>query len=381
MLNVLLPKLTIPATHCIFLADIHFGVRQNSEEWQNNHKDYFNNFFIPKLHEIKQSLPKTAKLIVFILGDIYDNRKAIDIGVSNIALDIMEDIRKICPVYMMTGNHDLSKKTNYGFNSLRAFAFRDNVYLISEPTEITFQITQKTEKTAIAIPYMGDFNEELKVLADHNKGTDYAFMHTEISAMQMDNGMSIISGVNPEAFSGKIYAGHIHNRQETKKVTYVGSPFQMSRGDIGNEKGLYLLDIKTGKSQFILNDYSSKFINIKIEDYVKMSIDERKAVMDNNYCFIIIDENMLNEFKKKLDIYNLKEGTTARSARPIIFRRHLVSESELDISTGHKESTIDELIVESINSIENITDEERKKLLEKNWEYFKHATSLMSNED
>lgn len=155
----------------------------------------------------------------------------------------------------------------------------------------------------------------------------------------------------------------------------------MSRGDIDNEKGLYLLDIKTGKSQFIPNDYSSKFINIKIEDYVKMSIDERKAIMDNNYCFIIIDENRLNEFKKKLDIYNLKEGTTARSARPIIFRRHLVSESELDISTGHKESTIDELIVESINSIENITDEERKKLLEKNWEYFKHATSLMSNED
>lgn len=160
----------------------------------------------------------------------------------------MEKVEKICPVYLITGNHDLSKKTNYGFNSLKAFSFMENVYLISEPTDITFQLTQKTEKTAVAIPYMGDFNEELKVLADHNKNTDYAFMHTEISAMQMDNGMSIISGVNPDAFSGKIYAGHIHKRQETKKVTYVGSPFQMSRGDIGNEKGLYLLDIKTGKS-------------------------------------------------------------------------------------------------------------------------------------
>lgn len=112
-----------------------------------------------------------------------------------------------------------------------------------------------------------------------------------------------------------------------------------------------------------------------------MSIDERKAVMDNNYCFIIIDENRLNEFKKKLDIYNLKEGTTARTARPIIFRKHHIPENELDISTGHKETTIDELIVESINNIENITEEERKKFLEKNLEYFKHAMSIMNNED
>lgn len=327
------------------------------------------------------SLPKTAKLVVFILGDLNDNRKATDIAVSNIEIDIIGEISQICPVYIMTGNHDLSKKTNNGYNSLKAFAFRDNITLISEPTDIMFIISEKTKKSGVMIPYLGDFNEELKVLADHSKDTDYAFMHTEISAMQMDNGMSIVSGVNPDAFSGRIFAGHIHKRQETKKVVYVGSPFQMTRGDIGNDKGLYVLNIRTGKTEFLLNNYSPKFLNIKIEDYVKMDLDSRKQLMDNNYCYIIIDENRLNEFKKKVDIYNLKEGTTARTARPIIFRRHQLPESELDISTGHKESTIEELIIESINSIENVSDEDRKKILEKNWEYFKNATSVLTHED
>jgi DNA repair exonuclease SbcCD nuclease subunit len=200
---------------------------------------------------------------VFVLGDIYDNRKAIDIGVSNIAIDIFDEIRQICPLYLMTGNHDLSKKTNNGNNSLRAFAFRDNVELISKPTDLLIY-EGKSDSTnplakVIAIPYLGDSSEELKVLADHNKGWDYAFMHTEITNMQMDNGMSIISGVNPDAFEGQIIAGHIHKRQETKKVVYVGNPFQMSRGDVSNDKGLYLLDLKKKKMTFIQNDYSPKF--------------------------------------------------------------------------------------------------------------------------
>jgi hypothetical protein len=103
--------------------------------------------------------------------------------------------------------------------------------------------------------------------------------------------------------------------------------------------------------------------------------------MNNNYNFIIIDDTRLNEFKKRIDIYNLKEGTTARSARPIINRSHQLLESELDISVGHQESTIDELIIESIKQLDNISDEDKQKLLSLNQEYFREATASLSHED
>ena len=112
---------------------------------------------------------------------------------------------------------------------------------------------------------MGSFNEETKYLLMYKDTADYAFMHTEISKMKMDNGMSITSGVNPDAFNGMIFAGHIHKRQETKKVIYVGSPFQMSRGDIGNQKGIYTVDFNTAEINFIPNDYSPIFQNIQID--------------------------------------------------------------------------------------------------------------------
>lgn len=318
-----------------------------------------------------------------ILGDIFDNRKAIDIAVSNLAIDILEEIRQICELVLMTGNHDLSKKTNNGYNSLRMFSLREDVAIINTPTEIIFghKTTDEIYKSGIAIPYMGDINEELKILTQYNKQMDYAFMHTEISAMQMDNGMSIVSGVNPDAFSGHIWAGHIHKRQESKKVTYVGNPFQMSRGDVNNDKGFYCINLKTGESTFYLNDYSPKFQNINIDYYVTLDINQRKALMDNNYNFIIIDEKKLNEYKKRLDIYNLKEGTTARMARPIINRSHKILESELDISAGKQESTIDELIVDTINNLEGVSDIDKKKLLDINWKYFKNASESLSNEN
>ena len=364
-------KLKISITHGIFLADIHFGVRQNSEEWIINHSEYFHNFFIPKLKEYINSLPENSKPGIFILGDINDNRKAIDINVSNSSIDIIDEIRKICPIFLLTGNHDLSKRTNYGNNSLRPFSFQDNVTLISVPTEIELSLGKgKKKKHIIAIPYMGSFNEETKYLLMYKDTADYALMHTEISKMKMDNGMSITSGVNPDAFNGMIFAGHIHKRQETKKVIYVGSPFQMSRGDIGNQKGIYTVDFNTAEINFIPNDYSPIFQNIQMEDFLKMDINERAKLLNNNYNFILIDETKLNSYKRKVDIYNLKEGTTARCIRPVIIRNHKEVLSSMDISTGNKERTIEELIIEAINNLE-IDDNIKEKVHTLNKEYFK----------
>jgi len=40
-------KLNINATHVLFISDIHFGRHVNAEEWQENMRNYFYNFFIP----------------------------------------------------------------------------------------------------------------------------------------------------------------------------------------------------------------------------------------------------------------------------------------------------------------------------------------------
>ena len=102
-------------------------------------------------------------------------------------------------------------------------------------------------------------------------------MHTEIAGANYDNGQKIINGVNLTLSNAKkIYSGHIHKRQELKRCTYIGCPYQITRGDSGNNKGLYILDLndnKTFTETFIENDFSPKFIKLRAKELINDNID------------------------------------------------------------------------------------------------------------
>lgn len=369
--------LEIKASHILMISDIHFGKHVNSEEWQENMKNYFYNFFIPKIKEIKASLNPNEKLIVVNLGDTFDDRKAIDINVYNLAIDVFEDIAKEVEVYILNGNHDLAKKTNEGNTSLRAIEYIPNTYLITEPTLLNINYEAAKHTKIIAIPFLGSHETETKCLLENNKAK-YAFMHTELSKMKFDNGMLITDGVNLDAFTGTVYSGHIHKRQESKKSFYVGSPYHLSKNDIGNQKGLYLLNLKTNKHEFIENTYSPIYHTLLMEKYIEMSISERQEFLNNNYNYIIIKEENIPEYKKKFDIYNLGVGTTAKTVKPIINKQSI--EVVVDEDADYKEKTTSELINESIMELENIDDALKKKLIKTSDQYLKEAEAEIIND-
>ena len=371
-------SLSIKTTYAIFISDIHFGVRQNSEEWQENQKSYFYDWFLPMIKAFVQSLKENEKAVLIGLGDVFDDRKSIDINVNNLAIDIFEDIAEVLPVYIINGNHDLSKKTNKGNTSLRSIDLIPNVTVIQEPTLI--KVTNPVDKavtSVIAIPYLGDTSEETKYLANYSDKATIALMHTEIAKMKMDNGMTITSGANPESFKGLIIAGHIHRRQENGKVMYVGSPYHTSRGDIGNEKGIYIMDVEKKEFKFKLNDFSPIFHTIHIDDLLKLGVNERRKFLDNNYNYIIVEESEVHKYKKKIDIYNIKEGTTARMARPIFNRTKL--EAGVEEGKDYKEQTLKELIDDSINQLE-LDDKAKERLRNLSQQYLKAAEESIVQE-
>ena len=94
----------------IFISDIHFGAKSASTEWSGNMIGYFENFFFPLA---KQEFADGFNPVIVIAGDFFDNRQHIDIDIMNKAMDIMEKMSSICPVYMMVGNHDIYKSTTF----------------------------------------------------------------------------------------------------------------------------------------------------------------------------------------------------------------------------------------------------------------------------
>lgn len=366
------PVLKIPTSHVIFISDIHFGWNTSSEEWQENIEKYFREWFIPF---VKKTLETYPDAVVICLGDVYQDRKSIDIDVNNLVIDIFEDIASFIPVYILNGNHDLSKKTNKGNTSLRSLSNISNLTLIKEPTLLKFTQGNKILAKSIAIPYLGDCSEENKVLVNFSGTADYAFMHTDISGLKFDNGMEIKGAVDSEKFKGKIWSGHIHKRQETKRVIYVGSPYQLSRGEIGNEKGIYILDVSSGDFTFTPNTYSPLFQKVNVDELMNMFAPDRAKLLANNYTDIMIKEEDIKNYKQS-DIYAIINESNAKRAELKVIRTE--SKNEVDIE-DYRELSIEELISGLIDNMEDLSLEARAHMKEVSNKYFKAAQAELND--
>ena len=198
-------------------------------------------------------------------------------------------------------------------------------------------------------------------------------MHTDISKMKFDNGMTIVGAVDAEKFAGKVISGHIHKRQETDKVVYVGSPYQMSRGDIDNQKGIYKLVLSTGEMIFTPNDYSPIFQKIDITKFLNFTDKERMDALKNNYTDIVIDEVNIDKYKMG-DVYEILNSCQAKRAQIQVIK----SKTNIQVdenSEEHTELSMEELINSAIDQLADVDEEFKGKLKVMSAEYLKNAQS------
>lgn len=278
--------LNINFKNIFLLSDTHFGVRANSLEWLENHKNFFKNFYIPYLKEHKQD----GDILVF-LGDWFDNRQLLDIYVMNSSIDIVMEIAEIIPIYFITGNHDIYKKYDTDVNSISAFKYIPNVTIFEKPIIISNNISK-----ILILPWIGDSETEESYVKHNHQ--DYVFAHTTISGFKYDNNKHIAKGTNLMNIKKikRLFSGHIHKRQESNQFIYIGSPYATKRSDIGNEKGIYLFKPETNEVEFTKNTYSPKFQKILLEDILELTLEQSINIFSNNYSDIIVPDKYIHLF-------------------------------------------------------------------------------------
>lgn len=367
-INILNDEHLKKSDNIIMLSDIHFGVRNNSIEWSENISDYFYNFFIPFIE--KNSNENTS---IIITGDVFDSRQSIDIRILSMSLDIIKAIlntNKNIRIYIVEGNHDSYKKRENDITSLSIFKSIDRVFVIQEPT-----LEELNDGTKLLfLPWQGDMKQQNDVI--NNIDANFIFMHNDITSAYYDNGRPIINGVNISTIKNKkIYSGHIHRRYDGKKYTYIGTPYQLRRSDIGNEKGIYSLIKNKNKWQekFILNNYSPKFLKIHIEEIINKPLSEIENIFRNNYVDIIISKKIckyLNQ-QKVLDVLS-------------IFKYKKINfeiKNEIDLNnisdTNNSNETFEDIINNKIKNDKSISDKQRKEIQELNKNYLLDAFKLL----
>ena len=80
----------------------------------------------------------------------------------------------------------------------------------------------------------------------------------------------------------------------------LGSPYELTRSDMGNPKGIHLLDLSTDKLYFFENQISPKFKRFQFSDLLEMNLEEINKEFSNNFVDIFIDPQMA--LKAPLDI-------------------------------------------------------------------------------
>jgi len=117
------------------LNDTHTGIRNSSQIFLDNAKDFYEQVFFPACeeHEITQILH---------LGDYYDNRKVVNIkALNHNRKHFLQEMRKRSMVMdIIPGNHDTYFKNTNDLNSLKELLghFMNEVSIVMEPKVIEY---------------------------------------------------------------------------------------------------------------------------------------------------------------------------------------------------------------------------------------------------
>ena len=315
-------------------TDWHFGVYLNNlDKWLFTMEDYFYNFFIPF---IKKEV-KPGDILIHC-GDLYDNRTSIPIIASYKAEKILVELSKIIPIHLIVGNHDLFNKGSNDINSVRLFNYMENIHVYTKTETI-----EVFDKKLVLIPWVEkrlDLIKEIK-----NNPGDYLFCHSDLNGCKMQ--LNSVAHRNPDKIDigefskyKHVFSGHIHLVQSNKNFTFVGAPYQMDRNDMNDQKGITILDLVSGKIDFVPNTYSPVFKKLPIlkEDDID-NLD--RFIGSKDYIDLVISNNLLisnRKLRRKLETLLEKGNFTSVEyiddvVRSIDESKESPEESVLDVSS------------------------------------------------
>lgn len=277
------------------ISDTHLGCRTNSVMWIELIRNYFYEFFIPLVK--KEADPKAD--VLYHLGDVFDNRQSINIAVQTLAIELFDELTKYFrEIHIIVGNHDIMKKNSTDITSVDCLKYIPKVIVHKKSSIEQYVINGKIVKCAF-MPWQVDEQEELDFLSEK---ADYLFCHAEIKGHQMTNSVHNVveDGVEIKKFAGykRVYSGHIHYGQHKAgtNITYVGNPYQMTRGDISNVKGIYCLDVNNDKETFYENTYSPVFLKYHINEIEETTVETLCKQIKGNFVDILVPSSYMGKY-------------------------------------------------------------------------------------
>jgi DNA repair exonuclease SbcCD nuclease subunit len=278
----------------LFVSDIHFGVKSNSESFLKVTENLF-------LVTLKRIITDKGITDVRILGDLFDNRNTVNVRTFNSVMKVFRWYQRHMPSVrwkVLLGNHDIYYHNRLDISSIDMLRELPNVQIIEEITE-----EKINNKSIITFPWLIKDSTNWMKFKEISKGTkkyDLCLGHFEINGFEVQHGITHDGGNDTGEFKNfkRVFTGHFHIRATKNNITYLGSPYQITWGDYGDEKGIYVYDVDTDSVEYTPNTDAPIFVKINIKDLTNKDIAKLRLVKDN-YVKLVIDEKYSDQLVVK----------------------------------------------------------------------------------
>lgn len=316
------------------LGDLHLGIRNNSLEWSDIQSDFLINYFLNKIDE-EGFDPETDILVQ--VGDWNHVRESTNTRIYKLSLEIAKRFTQKFKrgVYVILGNHDVYYKDRTDTHSLEGFdLIYKNFHVFEKPKAL-----QINSHKFLMLPWIENL-ESLKTVVNSNRSCEYVFCHADFKGFNLNKVTKLEHGLEKEDVSDfkRIYSGHIHIRQEKGNTLYVGTPYEMDRGDRGNTKGFYILDVSgpTVTERFVENPVSPRYVKHDIMDLLSLPKKQVSNLFKNNFVDILINSNFTQKFPISQFIDLVKDSGHRKIDFFTYSTDQLKNKSEVEVNTNYE---------------------------------------------
>ena len=343
------------------IGDTHFGIGNNSAEWQAIQQECFDNWLFPLFEkEVREGD------VLVHLGDVFDDRQSVNVQTMNMAIGIFERLSKIFAngVYVLCGNHDMKNIKSNEVNSLACLKHIPRVEIITTPVMIS--AVNDIRPTFALLPYTHDDEQLNKWVSEHSH-CRYIFAHAEaVGAKYIMGGSSSTKGITYTG-KAKLICGHIHLHQETERgCMFVGTPYQLNFGDCGNDRGVLVIDGDDMK--FIENHISPQFIRL---NYSEIGLYNENALADKmhgNFVQMFVTNDEAVTGKAEHTIAKLSETVGARDIRMTPIDEDDTKVVDMEVNVTGSSLELETIVEDYINNLQY--DDETKVKIHKLSKYF-----------
>lgn len=313
------------------MTDMHFGLKYNSAQHNQDVIDYFNWF-------IKEAKSRNCDTCI-CLGDWHHHRS----NISILTLDYtMRGLRLLNDnfkhTYILVGNHDLFYKERREVHAMVVGQEFPNITIVDNIT-VTGDVA--------LVPWM--VHEEWKTVKDIK--AKYMFGHLELPGFYMnamvkmpDTGELSSTHLTAQDY---VFSGHFHKRQNNGNIHYIGNPFGHNYSDVGDfDRGAMYLEWG-GKPVYLNYEDGPRYNRVPLSQLVESP---EVYLTPKMHIQVTVDTEITYEeaaylketFMEQYDIREFKLMQSGSNA-----------EAE-DVAVTNIQS-VDQIVIEQLNAVESKT--------------------------